>query len=235
MAKDPAFLFYPNDYIGGTMGMTFEEKGAYIELLMLQFNRGHMTSHMIGQTIGQIWDKIKDKFVQDENGLWYNKRLEDEQKKREDYTKSRRNNKNGTNQHTKNKEKNLGHMTNHMIPHMENENKDINKDSNNSVCDDNFVLNSELTTKPPKKKPKNKGHGFFDSPYFDKHKFASAFSEWPKDKLAYYYQSAIDYSESKGVTYANWAAAVRTWERRDREDNTGYHKNRQTEAKPIFY
>jgi len=38
MAKDPAFLFYPNDYIGGTMGMTFEEKGAYIELLMLQFN-----------------------------------------------------------------------------------------------------------------------------------------------------------------------------------------------------
>ena len=48
MAKDPAFLFYPNDYIGGTMGMTFEEKGAYIELLMLQFNRGHMTTHMIG-------------------------------------------------------------------------------------------------------------------------------------------------------------------------------------------
>jgi len=26
MSKDPAFLFYPNDYIGGTMGMTFEEK-----------------------------------------------------------------------------------------------------------------------------------------------------------------------------------------------------------------
>jgi hypothetical protein len=48
MSKDPAFLFYPNDYIGGTMGMTFEEKGAYMELLMLQFNRGHMTTHMIG-------------------------------------------------------------------------------------------------------------------------------------------------------------------------------------------
>ena len=46
--KDPAFLFYPNDWIGGTMGMTFEEKGAYMELLILQFNRGHMTTHMIG-------------------------------------------------------------------------------------------------------------------------------------------------------------------------------------------
>jgi uncharacterized protein YdaU (DUF1376 family) len=53
MAKDPAFLFYPNDWIGGTMGMTFEEKGAYMEILMMQFNRGHMTSHMVGQTVGQ--------------------------------------------------------------------------------------------------------------------------------------------------------------------------------------
>ena len=35
MAKDPAFLFYPGDWIGGTMGMTFEEKGAYMEILMM--------------------------------------------------------------------------------------------------------------------------------------------------------------------------------------------------------
>jgi len=72
MAKDPAFLFYPNDWIGGTMGMTFEEKGAYMELLMMQFNRGHMTTHMIGQTVGQLWVNIKDKFVQDKDGKWYN-------------------------------------------------------------------------------------------------------------------------------------------------------------------
>ena len=70
MSKDPAFLFYPNDYLGGTMGMTFEEKGAYIELLMLQFNRGHMTEHMIGHTVGQLWKNIKDKFIQDPTGLW---------------------------------------------------------------------------------------------------------------------------------------------------------------------
>lgn len=70
--KDPAFLFYPNDYIGGTMGMTFEQKGAYMDLLMMQFNRGHMTNHMIcqvlGQTGGQLWDTIKDKFILDDEG-----------------------------------------------------------------------------------------------------------------------------------------------------------------------
>ena len=121
MAKDPAFLFYPNDYIGGTMGMTFEEKGAYIEILMLQFNRGHMTSHMIGQLVGQLWESIKCKFIQDEQGLWYNVRLDQEKEKRMAFTQSRRNNIKGLNQHT------IGHMTSHMEDVNENVNRNINK------------------------------------------------------------------------------------------------------------
>lgn len=125
MAKDPAFLFYPNDWIGGTMGMSFEEKGAYIELLMMQFNRGHMTTHMIGQVVGQIWDKIKHKFVQDEQGNWYNERLEIEKEKRKNFTKSRRNNISGNNQHSKKKILS-GHMDGHMTTHMENENVNEN-------------------------------------------------------------------------------------------------------------
>jgi len=126
MSKDPAFLFYPNDYIGGTMGMTFEEKGAYMELLMLQFNRGHMTTHMIGQTVGQIWVKIQEKFVKDADGLWYNERLDMEKERRKTFTESRRNNVSGKNQHTKNKEKEVGHMTTHMTGHMENVNINVN-------------------------------------------------------------------------------------------------------------
>lgn len=100
MAKDPAFLFYPADWIGGTMGMTFEEKGAYMELLMLQFNRGHINENIITRTVGQLWDSIKDKFIQDENGLWYNERLEFEKIKRREFTESRRNNRKGINNHS---------------------------------------------------------------------------------------------------------------------------------------
>ncbi|CAB5218496.1 Protein of unknown function DUF1376 [uncultured Caudovirales phage] len=128
MSKDPAFLFYPNDYLGGTMGMTFEEKGAYIELLMLQFNRGHMTEHMIGHTVGQLWKNIKDKFIQDPIGLWYNVRLDEEKSKRMAFTQSRRNNIKGVNQHT------IGHMTSHM----ENENVNVNKDKNINIDFDFF-------------------------------------------------------------------------------------------------
>jgi uncharacterized protein YdaU (DUF1376 family) len=126
MSKDPAFLFYPNDYLGGTMGMTFEEKGAYIDLLMLQFNRGHMTEHMIGHTVGQLWKNIKDKFIQDPTGLWYNVRLDEEKSKRMAFTQSRRNNIKGVNQHT------LGHMTSHM------ENVNVNKDKNINIDFDFF-------------------------------------------------------------------------------------------------
>lgn len=121
MAKDPAFLFYPNDWIGGTMGMTFEQKGVYIELLMLQFNRGHMTEHMIAQSVGQMFGQVKDKFKKDDNGLWYNERLDLEKQKRKSYVSSRYNNIEGKNQFKK-----TGHMSNHMEDVNENINTVIN-------------------------------------------------------------------------------------------------------------
>lgn len=156
MGKDPAFLFYPNDYIGGTMGMTFEEKGAYIELLMLQFNRGHMTIHMIGHAIGQLWDNIQDKFKVDENGLYYNARLDLEISNRKNYVQSRHNNRSGVNQYTKKEVTESGHMTNHTTGRMEdvNENEDVN------VI--NVMEVNKPTPKPPRK-PKEKSPPFVTS------------------------------------------------------------------------
>ncbi len=139
MAKDPAFLFYPGDWLGGTMGMTFEEKGAYITLLMLQFNRGHMTSHMIGQTVGQLWDSLKDKFEIDSQGLYYNARLQDEIQKRKAFTESRRNNISGNNQYSKKEEIKTGHMGGHMTSHMEDEDENV-IDNKEEVINYNGVL-----------------------------------------------------------------------------------------------
>lgn len=129
MAKDPAFLFYPGDWLGGTIGMTFEEKGAYMELLMMQFTRGHMNERMIHQTVGQLWVNLKDKFEKDAEGLWFNSRLDVEKEKRKNYVDSRKNNKNGTNQHTSKPKKSKGHMTSHMedVNINRNENKDFER------------------------------------------------------------------------------------------------------------
>lgn len=123
MSKDPAFLFYPGDWLGGTIGMTLEEKGAYMELLMMQFTRGHMTSHMIGQAIGQLWVKIQDKFLQDDKGLWYNARLDLEKDNRKKFTDSRKNNLFGVNQYSKKE----GHLRGHTSSHMEDEDENINE------------------------------------------------------------------------------------------------------------
>jgi hypothetical protein len=128
MAKDPAFLFYPGDYIAGTMHLDFVCKGAYIDLLMLQFNRGHMTidmiKHMLGDKYAQVWGQIKDKFlIETEKGIdyYYNERLRIEKQKRQNYVKSRINNKSGVNQYKKSSKKQNGHMTEHMEDVNENE------------------------------------------------------------------------------------------------------------------
>jgi uncharacterized protein YdaU (DUF1376 family) len=171
MSKDPAFLFYPNDYLGGTMGMTFEEKGAYIDLLMLQFNRGHMTEHMIGHTVGQLWKNIKDKFIQDPTGLWYNVRLDEEKSKRMAFTQSRRNNIKGVNQHT------LGHMTSHM----ENVNVNVNEDKNINI-DFDFFWNDYDKKVGDKQKLKNKWNKLSDKDRNDIMNYLPLYIEAVPDK-----------------------------------------------------
>lgn len=82
MAKDPAFLFYPGDWLGGTIGMTFEEKGAYLELLVMQWNCHRITEDDAKKLVGKkLWARIKRKFLCDNDGF-FNQRLQDEKDKR---------------------------------------------------------------------------------------------------------------------------------------------------------
>jgi uncharacterized protein YdaU (DUF1376 family) len=95
MAKDPAFLFYPGDWLGGTMGMTLEQKGAYMELLIYQFNNGGFTEAQAKQVLSicfaSVWHNIRHKFVL-EGSTYFNARLKTEILKRKAFSESRRNN-----------------------------------------------------------------------------------------------------------------------------------------------
>lgn len=90
MAKDPAFLFYPGDFLVGTYTMSFEDKGRYITILAMMHQQGRLDEETIRFLVGSISVKLKSKFSIDENGLWYNKRLEEEIEKRNNFTESRR-------------------------------------------------------------------------------------------------------------------------------------------------
>ncbi len=89
--KDPAFLFYSQDWIVGTMFMTMEEKGVYITLLAHQHQKGYLTDEMIGKiTEGIEYPKVMEKFVKDDNGNWVNAKLGKEVVRREKYAEDQR-------------------------------------------------------------------------------------------------------------------------------------------------
>jgi uncharacterized protein YdaU (DUF1376 family) len=121
--KDPAFLFYPSDWMGGTQWLTMEQKGCYLELLILQFNTGKFTESQAKQVLSicfnDAWPVLKQKFLKEGN-LYFNERLKYEIDRRKSFTESRR--KNGL------KPKKTGSKKDeasgeHMLEHMGNRNE----------------------------------------------------------------------------------------------------------------
>lgn len=82
--KDPAFLFYPSDFIMGTYTMTDEQVGKYIRLLCLQFSKGGKLTKRDMLSVNKDSDPyINEKFINDDSGMFYNKRLLEEIQERE--------------------------------------------------------------------------------------------------------------------------------------------------------
>lgn len=125
MAKDPAFLFYSQDFYTGVATLTFEERGKFISILCLMHQQGRMREETIRFIVGNISDNLKNKFAIDQQGLWYNRRLELETARRNNFTESRR--KNGINGGRPKKSTIKDNSKiNHMDSHMGNENENRN-------------------------------------------------------------------------------------------------------------
>lgn len=86
--KSPAFLFYTQDFLVGTMDMTDEEVGKYIRLLCRQHTKGNINPKFMSD----LSEEILSKFTKDNQGNYYNKRLKQEIDKRNKYAESRRTN-----------------------------------------------------------------------------------------------------------------------------------------------
>ena len=147
MSKDPSFLLYSSDFLIGCSDLNFEERGQYITLLCLQHQKGHLNRRTIdvaigttrnretGEIISLVSDYVLEKFSIDENGCYYNKRLEEETIKRRNFVESRKSNlsKSKNKQHMSSHMEQ--HMENHKEVHMENENVNINDNVNDNVND----------------------------------------------------------------------------------------------------
>ena len=133
MAKDPAFLFYSNDFLSGTFTMTDEQVGKYIRLLCIQHQKGILTKKDMLNICKTYDEDIFCKFSQDDNGNYFNIRLKEEFEKRRAYSESRSKNRKSI------KKKKVSKS---YVPHMENENE--NKDIIKSVIE---YLNTKTNKK----------------------------------------------------------------------------------------
>lgn len=89
MTKDPAFLFYSQDFLVGTLAMPFDEKGKYITILCYMHQNGRISEETIRLLVGSVSDMLRFKFKVDNEGKWYNERLEIEVEKRDKFKESR--------------------------------------------------------------------------------------------------------------------------------------------------
>ena len=121
MSKDPAFLFYSSDFLTGTALMSDEQIGKYIKLLCYQHQMGHLSERDMLKICKTYDEDIFCKFEKDENGMYYNARLQQEVEKRKAYSESRRQNR---------IKKDMNNISKTYVKHMENENENVIKDRN---------------------------------------------------------------------------------------------------------
>ncbi len=81
--KDPAFLFYPKDWLEGTAEMHPNEKGVYVDLLCYQHQKGSLPSdekvlarlvRLSDSEFKKIWENLSVKFI-NHTGRLQNERL----------------------------------------------------------------------------------------------------------------------------------------------------------------
>lgn len=139
MAKDPAFLFYSSDFLTGTMLMTNEQVGKYIRLICLQHQKGHLNEKDMMNICKTRDEDIFEKFVKDDNGLYYNERCEQEVLKRKNFCLSRSKNRSSASQVTEKQSKTKRKKTSKTyVKHMENE--DEKENANETVIENKTEL-----------------------------------------------------------------------------------------------
>jgi len=186
MAKDPAVLFYTSDFLSGTFTMTLDDKGAYITLLCLQHQKGKLTDRDLHMYKNMT--EVMSKFVQMEDGFYYNLKMKECAEKRKAYSESRRTNrlkKNTSKQNiSKTYDKDIKNISKTYVKHMENENE--NENINETVTETEVAILSKLEDK-----------------LMDITTFKSAYKEIQEYGGVEKYFNALGYDESQRNNWGN--------------------------------
>ena len=156
--NDPAVLFYTSDFLTGVMDMSMEERGMYITLLCYQHQKGHIEEKTIRFLLGYAKDNLPEVIMKhfkiDNEGKYYNERMDSEKDKRSKFVETRRKNGSKCGRPTQKKEKPLGKPSgkplgkprNNLMGN-DNENENNNIYFNNKELNNLFLEYLELRTK----------------------------------------------------------------------------------------
>lgn len=205
MGKDPAVLFYASDFLSATQGLTMAEIGQLIKLICVQHQIGHLTKKAIKLSVGTVSRDVIKFFELDENGLYYNKRLDDEVIRRAKYSESRQRN-------AKKRYENKNTYADASAMHIETETKtetETVNEAENSIKKNKYgeLENVELTEKQ---------------------------YEQLKEKFPKSYKKCIDdlsyYIASKGDKYKSHYAVILSWNRGKSDDMSSFDTDEFFEA-----
>lgn len=199
--KDPAFLFYSSDFLSGTMLMSDEEVGQYIRLLCLQHQKGHLKEKDILSICKAHNEEIFSKFKKDEEGNYYNERLEIETNKRKAYSESRRNNRKKK-EEKETYEEDMKNICNSYEEHMENENININK---------TVIKNKDNRKRGSKGKKEEEKIHFAEFVSMTNAEYEKLVSTYGKKFADQCIKKLDDYKGSSGKTYKSDYRAIGSW------------------------
>ena len=181
MIKDPAFLFYSSDFLTGTALMSDEQIGKYIKLLCYQHQKGHLTERDMLKICKTYDEDIFCKFEKDENGLYYNARLQQEIEKRKAYSESRRQNR---------IKKDMNNISNSYDKHMENENENV-------IVNRNSIKNKKNLGKKEETIYRSFAHLKITTAEFDK----LIADGWEKEQIDETLDNIQNYAKNKDYVY----------------------------------
>jgi len=211
IVKDPAFLFYYQDFLVGTEFMSTGEVGAYVRILCHLADKGSLTKeHMINICRDQVLTQtLMEKFEQGPDGRYFNPRLRDEIEKRRKYVESRKNNRLSGN-HMKN-------ICESHDSHMENENENENKGDVGGVGEEGEVEKSKG------KKPKEPKHRHGDTVMLTNTEHAKLVEMLGEARAGRAIKILDDYKVAHGRKYASDYRAILNWvvERIEQEEKRG--------------
>lgn len=212
MARDPAVLMYPDDFLSGTFTMTNAQVGAYIRLLFIQNRQGHLSERTMLSVCKKRDPEIWSKFIIDEDGLYYNERMEEETLKRQAYCESRRKNK-------QSKEDMNTHMNEHMSQHM-----------SEHMGNGNININNSLDLEKKKGVKGGKGKTFVPPTLEEVEAYCKERNSSVDPKQFYEYFSEGGWIDSKGNPVRNWKQKLITWE--GKHGNSGRDIKSTGDTKP---